>query len=105
MPWAGLESSQHDEVSTCQTFPDVSACGAHTKEPLRGAKLEPKYGLGFGATMGGTFEGRRAAPKRAKKSSGQQLGHIFGAAALGPYGGPLSPWWVLDKAFNSYELG
>ena len=31
-----------------------------------------------------------AAPIRAKKSSDQQLGHIFGAAALGPYGGPLS---------------
>ena len=70
--------------------PDDSACGAHAKEPQRGSKLDPKYGPGFGANMGGLFEGRRAAPKRAKKSSDQQLGHIFGAAALVPYGGPLS---------------
>jgi hypothetical protein len=57
---------------------------------LTHSRSEPPQGPGFWAAMRSTFEGRRAAPKRDKKTSDQLLGHIFWVAVMGPYGGPPS---------------
>jgi hypothetical protein len=89
MASAGLESSQHDSAPTSETIPRRLRMRGPHKEAQTKTTCEAAQGPGFGAAMGSTFEGRRAAPKRDKKISDQQLGHIFWAAALGPYGGLL----------------
>jgi hypothetical protein len=86
---AGLESSQHDSGPTMETIPESLCMGnllnqAHTK-----TACGPPQGPGFWAAMRSPFECRRAAPKRDKKTSDQQLGHIFWVAVMGPYGGLL----------------
>jgi hypothetical protein len=86
---AGLESSQHDSAPTSETIPRRLRMRDLHKEAQTKTTCEPPQGPGFWAAMRSTFEGRRAAPKRDKKTSDQQLGHIFWVAALGPYGGLL----------------
>jgi hypothetical protein len=84
---AGLESSQHDSGPTSETIPRRLRMRDLHKEAHTKTTCGPPQGPGFWAAMRSTFECRRAAPKRDKKTSDQQLGHIFWVAVMGPYGG------------------
>jgi hypothetical protein len=84
---AGLESSQDDSGPTIETIPRRLRMRDLHKEAHTKTTCGPPQGRGFWAAMRSTFECRRAAPKRDKKTSDQQLGHIFWVAVMVPYGG------------------
>jgi hypothetical protein len=69
----------------CAFFGPFEFCGAHAsfgRAQQRGCARGSR-------SRKGPLWGGRAAPKRPEQIGDQQLGHIFWAAAVRPYGGPL----------------